>query len=372
MAERGVDESETTLIALGDMAFDSPEIFGEPARSLGISCNTCHNKSITNPGLFVPGLSSRAGGIDVDNAFFAPHANDGVFDPLDIPDLRGIRFTAPYGRDGRFDSLREFTRNVIVNEFNGAEPERELLDGLIAYMMQFDFLPNPLLREDGTLGATASESARRGEVLFNQPFEQMADRSCASCHDPSDNFLDRKKHDIGSVTKSSESARDGSLDTPTLLSSLYTAPYFHDGSLPTLRSAVEWFDTRYGLDFSPEDTDDLTAYLEAVGDGIDAYEDTIHTLEAELEEFSFFLSTWDYLVSRYRDRLVSITLQTVSREIQAHKWDVQDRELLPVLDQLARFIDDAGQAFAAGDLRTAESRLDAYRALYDEHRDVLK
>ena len=160
MAERGVDETETTLIALGDMVFDSPEIFGDPARSLGLSCNSCHNKSITNPNLFVPGLSSRAGGIDVDNAFFAPHANDGVFDPLDIPDLRGIRFTAPYGRDGRFDSLREFSRNVIVNEFNGAEPEPEMLDGLIAYMLQFDFLPNPLLNDNGTLTPDTPEIAR--------------------------------------------------------------------------------------------------------------------------------------------------------------------------------------------------------------------
>ena len=30
MVERGVDESETPLIALGDMAFDSAYIFGEP------------------------------------------------------------------------------------------------------------------------------------------------------------------------------------------------------------------------------------------------------------------------------------------------------------------------------------------------------
>ena len=72
-------------------------IFGEPARSLAITCNTCHNKSITNPGFFIPGLSARPGGMDVSNSFFAPHANNGHFDPVDIPDLRGIRFTSPYG-----------------------------------------------------------------------------------------------------------------------------------------------------------------------------------------------------------------------------------------------------------------------------------
>ena len=54
-AERGVDESETVLIALGDMLFDSPLIFGDPARSLQMSCHTCHNMGPTNPKLFVPG-----------------------------------------------------------------------------------------------------------------------------------------------------------------------------------------------------------------------------------------------------------------------------------------------------------------------------
>ncbi len=95
MAARGVDEGETALIALGDMAFDSPYVFGDPMRTIGMSCNSCHNKSITNPDFFVPGLSSRPGGFDVSNSFMAPHANNGVFDPLDTPDLRGIRFTAP-------------------------------------------------------------------------------------------------------------------------------------------------------------------------------------------------------------------------------------------------------------------------------------
>ncbi|MCH9034985.1 MAG: hypothetical protein IID42_10855, partial [Planctomycetes bacterium] len=90
MTERGVDESETPLIALGDMAFDSPYIFGEPMRSLGMSCNTCHNKGVTNPNFIIPGLSGRPGGMDVSNSFLAGHANNGHFDSLDIPDLLWI------------------------------------------------------------------------------------------------------------------------------------------------------------------------------------------------------------------------------------------------------------------------------------------
>ena len=371
MAVRGVDETETTLIALGDMAFDSPYIFGEPARSLEISCNTCHNKSITNPGFFIPGLSSRAGGMDVSNSFFAPHANNGHFDPLDIPDLRGIRFTAPYGRNGRFGSLREFVRNVIVNEFNGPEPEPAVLDAMIAYMNEFDFLPNPYLTPTGGLTDDAPEAARRGEKLFKRPFAQMDNMSCATCHMPSNHFLDNKRHDIGSVTLSNDYARDGALDTPTLLSSLHTPPYFHDGSLATLRDVVSWFDKKYALNLSTRDVDDLTSYLECIGAGEEAYEDTMYTLEAELEEFSFFLSSYDFAYERGRSDLVGTICQTVASEIRAHKWDIQDPTYMPVLDQMASLMDEAYAASLAGDHARVESLVDEYRRAYDKHAEVL-
>jgi cytochrome c peroxidase len=372
MATRGVDESETVLIALGDMAFDSQAIFGEPARSFGMTCNTCHNKSITNPGFFIPGISGRKGGLDVSNNYFAPHANNGHFDPLDIPDLRGIRFTAPYGRNGRFDSLREFVRNVIVNEFNGPEPEPMLLDGLVAYMLEFDFLPNPYLGPDGRLTDKASEAARRGEKIFGKPFANMGDRSCASCHIPSDNFVDRKRHDVGTVRGAEEHSRDGSLDTPTLLSIAYTAPYFHDGSAPTLRAVNEWFNRTYRLGLDEQALSDLTAYVETVGYGSEAYEDTLYTLEAELEEFSFFLSTHEFLDSRGQRGLMDLNFLTIAYEVRAHKWDVQDPSFLPVLDQLARLMDEAHEANQRGDRIAVNSKISEYRALYETNKEHLK
>ena len=207
MAARGVDERETFLIALGDMAFDSSYVFGEPARSLGITCNTCHNKGVTNPKFFIPGLSHHLGSVDVSNSFFDAHANNGVFDPLDIPDLRGIRFTAPYGRNGRFASLREFVRNVLVNEFSGPEPDPDLVDGIVAYLNEIDYLPNSYLESDGSLNPTASEAAQRGEEIFHRTFPSMKNRSCASCHVPGTFFLDRQRHDVGTVPRRKPTAR---------------------------------------------------------------------------------------------------------------------------------------------------------------------
>ena len=373
MAERGANEAETFLIALGDMAFDSPEIFGEPARGLGISCNTCHNKGVTNPNLFIPGLSLRKGGVDISNSFFAGHANNGLRDPLDTPDLRGIRFTAPYGRNGRFASLREFARNVIVNEFDGPEPDPMLLDGLVAYMNEFEFLPNPKLRKSGRLDpAKVSKAALRGEKIFHRKFPRMMGGvSCATCHVPGANFLDHKRHDIGSAGKEG-AFRAGGLDTPTLLSSRFTAPYFHDGSMPTLRAVSEWFNESFGLGLSRRDIDDLTAYLEAVGDGVDGMEETVHTLDAELEEFKFFLSTYERLKRRKKKGLIAILLKTVAREMRVHKWDVQDKSGLPILDEMEKRLDEALAAHLAGDESTTDGKLAAYRALYEKNADRLK
>jgi hypothetical protein len=372
MASRGVDESETNLIAMGDMAFDSPFILGEPARSMGISCNTCHNKSITNPQFFIPGVSSRPGTYDVSNSLFAPHANNGHFDAVVIPDLRGIRFTGPYGRNGRFASLREFVRNGIVNEFNGPEPDPVLLDGIIAYMFEFDFLSNALLNEDGTLDGNAPEAAQRGEKIFNRPFERMGGMSCATCHIPSANFIDHKRHDIGTANGYEDLSRDRAMETPTLLGIKYTPPYFHDGSQPTLRGVVDWFNEHNGLGLSERELSDLTAYVETVGDGVEAYEDTTHTLDAEMEEFSFFLSAYEFLEQRRKYDLASTTFQTIAFEIRAHKWDLQDYSFLPVLEEMASLMDKAYEANEAGDRRTVRRLIAEYRQVYEANVDGLK
>ena len=372
MAARGVDESETPLIALGDMAFDSAFIFGEPARSLQMTCNTCHNKGVTNPQFVIPGLSSSPGGVDVSSNYFAPHANNGHWDPVDIPDLRGIRFSAPYGRNGRFPSLREFIRNGVMHEFNGVEPDPLVLDAMVAYMNEFDFLPNPYLKPDGSLSDKASDAAVRGEKIFNKPFDQMSGKSCATCHVASDHFLDHKRHDIGTVGGAEPYARDGALDTPTLLSARFTGPYFHDGSQPTLRSVNEWFNNEYDLALTADEIADLTAYVETVGDGVDSYEDTPYYLDAEMEEFSFFLSTYEFLKGQNKRDVMNITFLTIAGELRNHKWELQDDQYLHVMDRLAEIMDEARLANLSGKTHEVDELVAQYRALYDENVDNLK
>jgi hypothetical protein len=79
--EQGIEETDLPLVAYGDMLFDSPEIFGGPAREIGLACSTCHNRSDINNRFFIPGASHRARGADVDDAFFNPLFNDPRDDP---------------------------------------------------------------------------------------------------------------------------------------------------------------------------------------------------------------------------------------------------------------------------------------------------
>lgn len=372
MVERGVDESETPLIALGDLAFDSSYIFGEPARSLLISCNTCHNKGTTNPKFFIPGLSTHSGGLDVSSSFFKPAANNGHFDPLDSPDLRGIRFTAPYGRNARFASLREFVRNVIVNEFNGPEPDPMLMDGIIAYMNEFDFLPNSSLNRDGTLNENASAAAMAGEEIFNKTFETMNNKSCASCHIPNNHFLDRQSHDIGTVGGTTPYSLDRALDTPTLLSVKNTPPYMHDGRFATLTEVVEWFNVEYSLELKKKEQEELVAYLNTIGDGEESFEDTMYTLEAEMEEFSFFLSSYELALEAGKLDMAGAIFQTITTEIHAHKWDVQDQKYIPVLNEMADLMDSAYMAILGNDVDTANEHVATYREMYAANAENLK
>lgn len=364
--ERGIDEKDLFLVAYGDMLFDSPQIFGEPALSLGLTCSRCHNRSDINQRFFIPGISTRPGNVDVDGHFFNSRFNDRRADALDIPTLRGLRFTAPYGRDGRFASLRDFTRNVMVNEFAGAEPSPLMLDALVAYMLEFDWLPAPYLQPDGRLNGAASDAARRGEALFNRPFEGMGGRACSTCHVASNNFLDGRPHDIGSGDPASIGARDSFFDTPTLIGVLHTAPYFHDGSVATLAGVVDWFDDQFELGLGDDQRADLTTYLETVGEGTDPYEvfDADNTqFQLFWGELSTFASTLSTLIPARDAEHAELMLLTVAIDLRLDASALEDLSQAPKVFELADRLDDIRAAIGADDWDLAARLFTEYQAL---------
>ena len=291
------------LVNLGDMLFSSSAILGGAARQAGISCATCHQQGHNNPRLFVPGLSRRPGTFDTSGALFNPLADNGVFDAVTPPSLRGAKYLAPYGHDGRFASLRDFVRNVVVGEFAGAEPSGQVLDALVAYVQDISFLPNPKLGADGKLTDKASIAAHRGEVLFNRPVPRDAALSCAGCHKPDGAFVDRQVHDVGS---------GGWFKTKTLINANFNAPYLHDGRYDSYAQVVAHFDRHYALGLNGQEQADLVAYLDAVGDAEGPT--TRNTVQAELDEIAAFASVLDSAIPARNREIIALAVAAVGNQ----------------------------------------------------------
>jgi cytochrome c peroxidase len=236
---------------------------------------------------------------------FNPKSFNAVLDPVRIPSLRGVRFLAPYGRDGRFASLRDFIHNVIVNEFAGPEPAPEVLDALATYVQDIDFLPNPRIGEGGHLRDGASEEERRGEALFFKAFPHQADLSCATCHIPSAAFADHLAHDVGS---------GGLFKTRTLINANFNAPYFHDGRFDSYGEVVAHFDRIFDLGLSATDEQDLVAYLNAVGDADRPFERD--NAAARMKEVVDFGSTLELAIPAHDSTIVTLAVAATDAELR--------------------------------------------------------
>ncbi len=186
----------------------------------------------------------------------------------------------------------------------------------------------------------------------------MGNQSCASCHTPSGNFLDRKSHDIGSVSAGYEGSRTGALDTPTLLGTVYTAPYFHDGSLPTLASVVNWFDETKNLGLSDSDRSDLTSYLETVGAADTPYEafDAESTpFRLAFAELTTFASTLDTLLPKRDAEHILLLTNTVAADLAADAGTMANLSARPEIYALAERLTDVGAAVRLKDWEAAET-----------------
>jgi cytochrome c peroxidase len=98
-----------------------------------------------------------------------------------------------------------------------------------------------------------SESARRGLKVFTDPKRG----NCAACHTiggSSALFTDQKFHNIGIGANTDGSLADsgryaetkkdadvGSFKTPSLRNAVWTAPYMHDGSVPSLKDVIDHY-----------------------------------------------------------------------------------------------------------------------------------
>jgi cytochrome c peroxidase len=226
---------DAATLAKGLQLFNDPSVSG----SGSFSCASCHfSTGHTNNKTYV--------GLDV--------VADGDPNGRSTPTLWGAGERSVYGWGGTAPTLEESIHGIIVNRMKGAEPSKETLAALEAYVRSLPYPKNWQLKEDGTPLPIATAEVKRGFDLFT------GEAGCGTCHVlPS---LDKpNRDDIGT---------GGKFKVPALRAVASTAPYFHDGRTESLREAVKFMWEVYAKKMDtghvPTDAelDDLVAYVGAL------------------------------------------------------------------------------------------------------------
>ena len=214
---------DLTEIALSEVLLQGKKIFnsaGEPVLTTDnwISCATCHFDGMmdTRTWLGFP---------------------DG---PRNTPSLLGVANTLPIHWSGDLDELQDVEITIreiqagdglVTGEANDSlgPPHAGLssqLDALASYLASLKVPVSPESVDQATLN------------LGKKTFKSLG---CGDCHVPPI-YTDRELHEVGTGDRSLEKNSHGrgtSFDTPSLLGIWMSAPYFHDGSAPTLEEVLQ-------------------------------------------------------------------------------------------------------------------------------------
>jgi cytochrome c peroxidase len=114
--------------------------------------------------------------------------------------------------------------------------------------------PAPTLDRFGRLiPAKVSQAELRGETLF------FGKARCGTCH-PAPSYTDNQMHDLR-VEEFYGGRAQGWIKTFSLRGIKDSPPYLHDGRLPTLEDAVEFFNLVFELKLTRGEKQDLVAFL---------------------------------------------------------------------------------------------------------------
>lgn len=204
------------------------------------------------------------------------HTNGAIeMDPGTRPTLARVRLDTPSLR-GNFSNHVFSLKRSIRSTDHFAEVE-EYFDGDISLQPQIggrqldkvstnrmgdfnsiiDYPPAPKLDRFGRLDPAKGTAAElRGEALFNGKAQ------CVRCH-PAPYYTDDAMHDLR-VEEFYRGRAEGIAKTFSLRGIKDSPPYFHDGRLPTLEDAVEFFNLLLGTQLTRSEKQDLVAFLRAL------------------------------------------------------------------------------------------------------------
>ncbi|MFD1951505.1 cytochrome-c peroxidase [Sphingomonas arantia] len=243
-------------VALGKKLFEDVRLSG--ARKL--SCATCHdmasNGSLAGKRMttmdtltvFNSGLSSRLGWDGTE-----PNLQQQARMTLESPMMaQGVSLRRTIGRLANDETISRDFQAI----YGGPVDAEGVIDAIVYYERS---LVTPGSRFDQWLTGNATainDREKRGYALFKQ-------LGCVSCHQGRNvggNLL--QKH---GVFRPFGSPDPKILRVPSLRNVATTAPYFHDGSAPTLEDAVaKMAASQLNVDLQKREITDLVAFLESL------------------------------------------------------------------------------------------------------------
>lgn len=282
-------------IALGRLLFYDKRL----SKDDSISCASCH---MATEG-FADGMKVSRGVGGTNGVRNAPSIINAAYLPLQF-------------WDGRAPSLEEQAASPIANPVEMNQPH-EVSAGKLAKDPHYAALFNQAFGAGGVTfqrienaiasfertalsGSSAFDRYRYGgdkaaltasQIRGLQIFLDPKRGNCAACHLVNDKyalFTDGKAHnigvgaedgsafsDVGRFEQTKADADRGAFVTPMLREVARTAPYMHDGSIKTLKGVVDFYagggnsnpylDKQIRkIDLTPQDRDDLVAFLESL------------------------------------------------------------------------------------------------------------
>lgn len=158
---------------------------------------------------------------------------------------------APFGWNGGANDVSTHIDSTM-KRLGGVGMEGDDKEALVAYVLS---MKGPATHE--ARGPKADAIARGVEIFRSE------ETQCATCHGMDGDLPDGSQHDVKSRNASDMKAK---FDTPSLRFLGGSAPYFHDGRYPDLKTLLVKSDGKMGhtKHLSPGELDDLTAYLETL------------------------------------------------------------------------------------------------------------
>ncbi len=250
-----VDSNALTLpkVELGRKLFFDKRL----SRDGAIACASCHipEKAFTNGEAVAVGIGGRRGARNVPTLFNRIYGLSQFWDgrkaSLEEQALEPIQnpkeMDMSLGElEKRLEQIPEY-REGFAGVFGGKPEAANIARAIASFVRTLLAAGSPLDRFEHGEQEALSGQARRGLELFR------GKAHCIACHS-GPNFTDERFHntgvawrdgrllDEGRFAVTGKPGDRGTFKTPTLREIGRTAPYMHDGSIPSLEEAVDYYD----------------------------------------------------------------------------------------------------------------------------------